>query len=89
MQLNQPVGESEETQALLIDLAGDTFLMAIRQYLETGMAPGDTLNERRRIRLAARRFTIRNNVLLYWDYDGNLKICVPEAEVPRIIEEHH
>ena len=58
-------------------------------YLELLIAQGETTSERERIRRKARRFSIQGPELLYLDGDGEVKVCLVQKEVERVLHEYH
>lgn len=58
-------------------------------FLETLVALGDTSSERERIRKKSKRFTLRGSNLLYLDSDGELKLCLVQEDLKRILYEYH
>eukprot|EP00210_Caulerpa_lentillifera_P006538 g6244.t1 len=75
--------------ARFTSVAEDPFLSDIEHFLRTGEARGNTAKEKRRIRDCSRKFTLRDDQLLYLDLDGVLKICVPQQDTRALIGKYH
>ena len=58
-------------------------------FLETLSAQGGTSSERERIRKKARRFTRQDGRLRYLDADNELKDCLTELDIKKVLHEYH
>src|SRR3954463_10092407 len=58
-------------------------------FLETLVALGDTSSDRERIRKKTKRFTMQDAQLQYLDADDELKICLIDTDIKKVLYEYH
>src|SRR5436305_6226295 len=58
-------------------------------FLKTLSAQGGTSSERERVRKKARRFTRQDGQLRYLDADDELKDCLTEPDIKRVLHKYH
>ena len=75
--------------AFRAEVENDPHYRSIVDYLQTGEVHLPGANERRRLRTMAKKYTLRNDELYYRDTNGELKLCLPQSEVPAILTEFH
>ena len=59
------------------------------EYLQTGEVHLLKANERRRLRVMTKKYTLQNDELYYKDPDGELKLCLAQSEVSAVLTEFH
>ena len=75
--------------AFRAEVEEDPYYRNIIRYLQTGEVHLLKANERRRVRVMARKYTLQNDELHYRDTDGELKLCLAQSEVPAVLTEFH
>ena len=75
--------------AFRAEVEEDPHYRNIIRYLQTGEVHLLKANERRRVRVMARKYTLQNDELYYRDTDGELKLCLAQSEVPAVLTEFH